>query len=122
MLYAIAMGQIITLKYRGKYSDFGEKDLVWEMARVSGDDDSCVPAWSGFNAFVSNNSIPAAKIRYLPFSNTSPSDLSTIFTTLLRLVETEQELGQHHNDHILVTVDSNIEQGTTDPLGVGQNR
>ena len=105
MLYAIAMGQIITLKYRGKYSDVCEKDLVWEMARVSGDDDSCVPAWSGFNAFVSNSSIPAAKIRYLPFSNTSPSDLSTIFTTLLRLVETEQELGQHHNDHILVTAD-----------------
>jgi len=79
-----------------------KNDLVWEMARVLGDDDSCVPAWSGFNALVSTKSVPAAKIRYLPFINASPSDLSTIFTTLLRLVETAQELGQ---PHILVTAD-----------------
>ena len=72
------------------------------MARVWGDDDSCVPAWSGFNALVSTNSVPAAKIRYLPFISASPSDLSTIFTTLLRLVEIAQELGQYH---ILVTAD-----------------
>lgn len=79
-----------------------KKDLVWELARVSGDDDSSIPAWSGFNALVSTRRVPMTKIRYLPFINALPSDLSTIFTTLLRLVEIAKELGQ---PRILVTAD-----------------
>ncbi len=79
-----------------------KKDLVWEVARACGGDDSPIPAWSGFNALVSTRTVPVTKIRYLPFINASPSDLSTIFTTLLRLVQIAKELGQHH---ILITAD-----------------
>ena len=78
------------------------KDFIWEVARNSGDDNSSIPAWSGFNALVSTKTVPVAKIRYLPFINASLSDFSTIFTTLLRLVHISEELGQHH---ILVTAD-----------------
>ena len=56
----------------------------------------------GFNALVSTKTVPVAKIRYLPFINASPSYMSTIFTTLLKLVRISEELGQHH---ILVKAD-----------------
>ena len=76
------------------------------MARVLGDEWTmirvCQHGVVSIYALVSTNSVPAAKIRYLPFISASPSDLSTIFTTLLRLVEIAQELGQ---SHILVTAD-----------------
>ena len=58
--------------------------------------------WSGFNALVSTKTVSVAKIRYLPFINASLSDMSTIFTTLLKLVRISEELGQHH---ILVKAD-----------------
>ena len=48
---------------------------------------SSIPAWSGFNA------LPVAKVRYLPFINASPSDMSNIVTTLLKLVRISEELG-----------------------------
>jgi len=82
------------------------------MARVSGDDDSCVPAWSGFNALVSNNSIPAAETRYLPFSNTSPSYLHNSAET----GGNSARVGA--TPHTCHCGSSNIEQGsgTTDPL------
>jgi len=86
------------------YSEFREIPRKYENSAATAkfrgsarNSAACGKLW----ALVSNNSIPAAKIRYLPFSNTSPSDLSTILTTLLRLVEIAQELGQ---PHILVTV------------------
>ena len=70
--------------------------------RALGDEDSSIPAWSGFNGLVSTKTVPVAKIRYVPFINASPSDMSTIFTTLLKLVRISEELGQHH---VLVTAD-----------------
>ena len=78
------------------------KDFVWEVARTYGDGKTSIPAWSGFNALVSDRIVPVAKIRYLPFIKASPSDFSTIFTTLLKLVNISEELGQNH---ILVTAD-----------------
>ena len=78
------------------------KDFVWEVARTFGDGKTSIPAWSGFNALVSDRIVPVAKVRYLPFINASPSDFSTIFTTLLKLVNISEELGQNH---ILVTAD-----------------
>ncbi|XP_014680008.1 PREDICTED: uncharacterized protein LOC106819957 [Priapulus caudatus] len=78
------------------------KDFIWQVARTCGDGESSIPAWSGFNALVSTKTVPVTRIRYLPFINASPSDLSTIFTTLLRLVHISEELGQHH---ILITAD-----------------
>ena len=73
---------------------------TWD--RAPGGEDSSSPAWSGFNALVSTKTVPVAKIRYLPFINASPSDMSTIFTNLLKLVRISEELGQHL---ILVTAD-----------------
>ena len=78
------------------------KDFTWEVARALGDEDSSIPARIGFNALVSTKTVPVAKIRYLPFINASPSDISTIFTTVLKLVRISEELGQHH---ILVKAD-----------------
>ena len=46
--------------------------------------------------------IPLTRIWYLPFINAPPSDYSSIYTTLLKLVETATALGQ---EHILVTAD-----------------
>ena len=54
------------------------KDFIWEVARAFEDEDSSIPAWSGFNALVSTKTVPVAKMRYLPFINASPSDMSTI--------------------------------------------
>jgi hypothetical protein len=79
-----------------------QKDLIWEIARASAPETSQVPAWSGFNALVSDGEIPQTRILYLPFINAPPSDFSTIYTTLLKLVETATALGQ---EHILVTAD-----------------
>jgi len=79
-----------------------QKDLIWDMASVSAFENSQVPAWGGFNALVSEREIPLTHIWYLPFINAPPSDYSTIYTTLLKLVETATALGQ---EHILVTAD-----------------
>ena len=46
--------------------------------------------------------IPLATVQYMPFIRASPSDLSTIYTSLLQLTKLAEELGQ---SHILVTAD-----------------
>ena len=89
------------------------KDFMWEVAQNSGDDNSSIPSWSGFNALVTTNTVPVTKIRYLPFINASPCDFSTIFTTLLRLVHISEELGQHHIAHNCYGRPRNLQQGTT---------
>ena len=78
------------------------KDLIWELARSAAVGTHTIPAWSGFNAMTSVKNIPVATIRYLPFIHASPTDLSTIYTTLLKLVAVAKNLEQ---DHILITAD-----------------
>ena len=90
------------------------KDFMWEVAQNSGDDNSSIPSWSGF---MSTNTVPVTKIRYLPFINASPSDFSTIFTSLLRLVYISEELGQHHTAHNCYGRPRNLQQGTTYSVG-----
>lgn len=46
--------------------------------------------------------IPLATVQYMPFIRASPSDLSTIYTALLKLTQLAQEVEQRH---ILVTAD-----------------
>jgi len=79
-----------------------DKDLVWELARFASKGTHTIPAWSGFNAMTSDKTVPVATIRYLPFIHAPPTDLSTIYTTLLKLVAVAEKLGQ---PHILVTGD-----------------
>ena len=76
------------------------KDLIWLLTRNR--DTQSVPAWSGFNSLLTDMSVPVATIRYLPFIHAPPSDISTIYTTLLKLVAIAKHLGQRH---ILVTAD-----------------
>ena len=77
-------------------------DLVWQLTRMLLGEACSVPAWSGFNSVLSETFLPVATIRYLPFVHAPPSDFSTIFTTLLKLVAIADKLGQ---SHILVTAD-----------------
>jgi len=51
---------------------------------------------------VTEADIPVATVRYLPFTHTPPSDFSTIYTILQRLIAIAVAQGQHH---ILVTAD-----------------
>ena len=86
-------------------SDVVRTDLIWEMARAISPETSRVPAWGGFNSLVSEREIPLTRIWYLPFINAPPSDFSTIYTTLLKLVGIANALGE---EHVLVTADMAI--------------
>ena len=79
-----------------------KKDIAWNIARSRAQEVSNLPAWGGFNAAVCTKVVPTTRIRYLPFIHASPSDMATIFTSLLKLVKLATALGQ---DHILVTAD-----------------
>ena len=79
-----------------------DKDMVWELARFASKRIHNIPAWSGFNAMTSDKTLPVATIGYLPFIHAPPTDLSTIYTTLMKLVVVAKKLGQ---PHILVTRD-----------------
>lgn len=61
-----------------------------------------VPAWSAFNEFVSPPTCQVTTVKYLPFLRAPPTDLSTIYTALVNLVEFASNLGQ---SHIFVTAD-----------------
>ena len=65
-----------------------------------GGDTSSVPAWSSYNALLSDLDLPGTTIRYLPFIPAPLTDFSTIYLTLLKLVTVAESLGQ---GHILVT-------------------
>jgi hypothetical protein len=80
------------------------KDLIWLLARATTDSLN-IPAWGGFNSLVTTRVVPQARIRYLPFINGPPSAYSTIYTSLLKLV---QLAGAREQDHIMVTADMAI--------------
>ncbi|KAL7379980.1 hypothetical protein ABVT39_009485 [Epinephelus coioides] len=78
------------------------QDLLWKISRVMKEDKQRIPGWSAFNAYISTSGIPIATVQYMPFIRASPSDLSTIYTVLLKLTQLAEELGQ---SHILVIAD-----------------
>ena len=43
------------------------KDLIWQLTRKVGGDTSSVPAWSGYNALLSDLDLLGTTIRYLAF-------------------------------------------------------
>ena len=75
------------------------------MSRKTVDDHQSIPSWSASNAFLSEQNLPVATTSYLPFIRAQPTDLSTIYTFLLRLVQIAEKLDQ---SHILVTADCAI--------------
>lgn len=76
-------------------------DLDWKLCRNT-NDMTFLPAWSGFNAMVSQTDIPVPNVRYLPFISAPPSNFSTVYTAILRLISVAKSQGQ---PHILVTAD-----------------
>ena len=76
--------------------------MIRKIARASAPQTSRVPAWGGFNSLVSEREISLTRIWYLPLINAPPSDLSTIYTNLLKLVEIANALGQ---EQVLVADD-----------------
>ena len=72
------------------------RDLVWKLARNQSKNQQHIPAWSAFNAFTSDTPCPVASVLYMPFIRESPSDLSTIYTVMIQLVQLAEKLGQHH--------------------------
>jgi len=81
------------------------KDLAWKVYRIANEEKQAVPSWTESNAFLSERNLPVATTCYLPFIRAPPTDLSTIYTILLRLVQIAAKLGQ---PHILVTADCAI--------------
>ena len=89
------------------YEEAEKYDLLWKLGRFSRDNDADqkLPAWTGFNSILSVKDLPIATIRYMPFLRAPPSEMSTIYTILVRLVEVSETIGQ---PHILVTSDMAI--------------
>ena len=61
-----------------------------------------IPSWTASNAFLSEQNLLVATTCYFPFIRATPTDLTTIYTILLRLVQIAEKLDQ---SHILVTAD-----------------
>ena len=70
-----------------------DRDLVWKLARNVRENQQQVPAWSAFNVFTSDTACSVASVLYMPFIRESPSELSTIYTSTVRLVQLAAELG-----------------------------
>ena len=89
------------------YTDAEKHDLLWTLGRLhrANDVQQMIPAWSGYNSTISDANLPITNIRYMPFLRASPTDLSTIYTILTKLVEMSTTIGQ---SHILVTADMAI--------------
>ena len=82
-----------------------KKDITWQVVRRGKDTKQEVPAWTAYNSYLSTQDLPVTTVRYLPFIRASPTELSTIYTSLLNLVAVSHKLDQ---SHILVTADMAI--------------
>ena len=69
------------------------------------DDHQSIPSWTASNAFLSEQNLPVATTCYLPFIRARPTDLTAIYTILLRLLQIAEKLDQ---SHILATADCAI--------------
>lgn len=101
---AISDVSVVTGEDKENFSSFAAKikDLLWSLSRGQNRENRSIPSWAGFNSLISVNEIPLTTVRYFPFLHAPPSDLSTIYTTLITLVKVAEKLGQ---SHILVTAD-----------------
>ena len=77
-------------------------DLAWKVYRKTVNDNQSIPSWTASNAFLSEQNLPVATTCYLPFIRATPTDLTTIYTILLRLVHIAEKLDR---SHILVPAD-----------------
>ena len=76
-------------------------DLALKVSRKTVDDHQSIPSWTASNAL----NLPVATTCYISCIRAPPTDLTTIYTILLRLVQIAEKLDQ---SHILVTADCAI--------------
>ena len=83
------------------------KDLIWKLVRqnINKDEQQKCPGWLGFNSYTTVTKWPITTVRYLPFIEAPPTDMTTIYNMLLKLVRLAEQLKQ---PHILVTADMAI--------------
>jgi hypothetical protein len=99
--FSVSSASVVTVKEDDKtYETAKQTDFSWELARIH--EKEKIPDWGTFNSKLSANDVPIATVHYLPFIHAPPSDMSTIYTALVKLVEISHRLGQ---SHILVTAD-----------------
>ena len=92
------------------------KDELWKLLKSHKDSTNMlqlIPAWTGFISLASQSQLPVATVRYLPFLCAPPSDLSVIYTMLMRIVAVSTHIKQQH---ILVTADMAIYRKAQDTL------
>ena len=87
-------------RHSSEFKTAESSDLVWKVSRKTVDDHLSIPSWTASNAFLSKQNLPVPTTCYLPFIRAPPTDLTTIYTILLRLVQIAEKLDQ---SHILVT-------------------
>ena len=68
-------------------------DLAFCFMKLSRVDYDLLPGWTGFNTLLQSSNVPpVSKIGYLPVIDASPTDLSTVYTILLRSVDIADRL------------------------------
>ena len=92
-------------RHSSEFKAAESSDLAWKVSRKTVDDHQNIPSWTSSNAFLSEQNLPVATTCYLPFIRAPPTDLTTIYTILLRLVQIAEKLDQ---SHILVTAECAI--------------
>ena len=92
-------------RHSSEFKTAESSDLAWKVSRKTVDDHQSIPSWTSSNAFLSEQNLPVATTCYLPFIGAPPTDLTTIYTILLRLVQIAEKLDQ---SHILVTAECAI--------------
>lgn len=83
---------------------FSKINLAWKLFQYFKGNHPFL-TWSGFNNMISENVVSVSDIFYMPFLNNPPTELDTIYTSMVRLVELATELNQ---SHVVITADLSI--------------
>ena len=62
------------------------RDDTWKLLRFQNGNQQMIPAWAGFNSYLTKQNLPVATVRYLPFICAPPTDLSVIYICLQKLL------------------------------------
>ena len=73
---------------------FQTSDVIWFCSKVCLDDKS-IKGWSGFMSAITRHlDFEPSRVIYLPFINSPPSNLNTIYTALSNAVRQTSEINQ----------------------------
>lgn len=81
-------------KYWEVHQDFARKlDFAYTLMKMYQSEVDLLPGWTGFNILVQGSNIPpVSRIRYLPIIDGSPSQYSTLYTSLQQSIKIADEL------------------------------